>query len=71
MKVFWSWQSDRPAKYCRNVIQDALGRALTALSDELELDPSEGPELTSIFCRQRLARSGLRRRSRETAPSDN
>ncbi|MGO9421163.1 hypothetical protein [Roseiarcus sp.] len=45
MKVFWSWQSDRPAKYCRNVIQDALGRALTALSDELELDPSEGPEL--------------------------
>jgi hypothetical protein len=45
MKVFWSWQSDRPAKYCRNVIQDALRRAITALSDELELDPSEGPEL--------------------------
>jgi hypothetical protein len=45
MKIFWSWQSDRPAKSCRDVIQDALERALTALSDELELDPSEGPEL--------------------------
>jgi hypothetical protein len=45
MKVFWSWQSDRPAKYCRDVIQDALGRALAALSAELELDPSEGPTL--------------------------
>lgn len=45
MKVFWSWQSDRAAKYNRDVIEDALRRALAALSDELELDPSEGPEL--------------------------
>ena len=45
MKVFWSWQSDRPAKYCRDVIEEALRRALSALSDELDLDPSEGPEL--------------------------
>ncbi|POR49334.1 hypothetical protein [Bosea psychrotolerans] len=41
MKVFWSWQSDRPAKYCRDVVQTALQRALDALSDELELEPSE------------------------------
>ncbi|PZU12183.1 MAG: hypothetical protein DI606_10135 [Sphingobium sp.] len=45
MKVFWSWQSDRAAKYNREVIEDALGRALAALSNELELDPSEGPQL--------------------------
>ena len=38
MKIFWSWQSDRPAKYTRDVIQAALGRALIELSDELELD---------------------------------
>lgn len=45
MKVFWSWQSDRPAKYNRDVIQAALERALRALSEELELEPSEGPKL--------------------------
>lgn len=45
MKVFWSWQSDRAAKFNREVIQTALGRALEALSEELELQPSEGPEL--------------------------
>ncbi|WP_449470256.1 hypothetical protein [Sphingobium chungangianum] len=45
MKVFWSWQSDRAARFNRDVIQDALSRALQALSDELELEPSEGPEL--------------------------
>ncbi|OHB26267.1 MAG: hypothetical protein A2790_20080 [Phenylobacterium sp. RIFCSPHIGHO2_01_FULL_69_31] len=45
MKVFWSWQSDRPAKVCRDVIQAALTRALAELSTDLELEPSEGPEL--------------------------
>lgn len=45
MKVFWSWQSDRAAKVCRDVIQEALTRALTTLSADLELEPSEGPEL--------------------------
>lgn len=45
MKIFWSWQSDRAAKYNRDVIEDALTRALAALSDELELDPREGPQL--------------------------
>jgi len=45
MKVFWSWQSDRAARFNRDVIQAALGRALEALSEELELEPSEGPEL--------------------------
>ncbi|TCA23613.1 hypothetical protein E0H70_28175 [Rhizobium leguminosarum bv. viciae] len=29
----------------RDVVQDALGRALRSLSDELEFDPSEGPKL--------------------------
>lgn len=45
MKVFWSWQSDRAAKFNRDVIQAALGRALEALSEELDLEPSERPEL--------------------------
>lgn len=45
MKVFWSWQSDLAAKCNRDMIEEALRRALAALSDELELDPSEGPEL--------------------------
>ena len=44
MKVFWSWQSDRAAKFNRDVIQDALGRGLKTLSEELELEPSEGAE---------------------------
>jgi hypothetical protein len=33
------------AKYNRDVIQAALGGALGALSEELELEPSDGPEL--------------------------
>ncbi|ASS60323.1 hypothetical protein [Rhizobium leguminosarum] len=45
MKVFWSWQSDRTRKVCRDVVEDALGRAMQALSDELELDPSERPDI--------------------------
>ncbi|ASP66421.1 hypothetical protein [Sinorhizobium meliloti] len=45
MKVFWSWQSDRTSKVTRNVVEDALRRALLALGDELELDPSDRPEL--------------------------
>lgn len=43
MKVFWSWQSDRAAKWCRTVVEDALERALAELSEELELD--ERPEV--------------------------
>lgn len=45
MKIFWSWQSDLTGKVTRNVVQDALGRALLALGDELELAPSDRPEL--------------------------
>lgn len=45
MKIFWSWQSDRSAALCRNLVQDALVRALDTLSDELELDPSQRPEV--------------------------
>jgi hypothetical protein len=45
MKIFWSWQSDRTGKVTRNVVHDALGRALLALGDELELAPSDRPEL--------------------------
>jgi hypothetical protein len=45
VKVFWSWQSDRPSKQCRDVTENALKRALESLSDELELDPSERPTL--------------------------
>lgn len=45
MKVFWSWQSDRPSKVCRHFVQGALKDALNLLSDELDLEESNRPEL--------------------------
>ncbi|MBC7596436.1 MAG: hypothetical protein H7288_21335 [Kineosporiaceae bacterium] len=45
MKVFWSWQSDRPGKLCRNLVQGAIVDALKMLSDELALEESDRPEI--------------------------
>lgn len=45
MKVFWSWQSDRQGKVCRNLIQGAIVQALKSLSDELGLEESDRPEI--------------------------
>jgi len=45
MKVFWSWQSDRPKAITRDFVQSALNEALAAVADDLLLDPAERPEL--------------------------
>lgn len=45
MKVFWSWQSDRPSKATRAFIQSALESALAEVASDLDLSPAERPEL--------------------------
>ena len=45
MKVFWSWQSDRPAKATRTFIQRALESAIKSVASDLDLSPAERPEL--------------------------
>jgi hypothetical protein len=41
--VFWSWQSDRPARETRSVIRDALFAALDRIAADLE--EADRPEL--------------------------
>lgn len=41
--VFWSWQSDRPARETRQLIRDALSDAIARIAAELE--ESERPEI--------------------------
>ena len=38
MKVFWSWQSDHPAKMSRTVIRHALEEGIDHLKETRELD---------------------------------
>ena len=38
MKVFWSWQSDRPAKTGRRFIRRALLEAIEKLKEQLEVE---------------------------------
>jgi hypothetical protein len=45
MKVFWSWQADRPQRVCRNLIKEALELAIPRAAQQLELDESERPEI--------------------------
>lgn len=45
MKVFWSWQSDTPAKLNKDFVKAALNDALAAVSDELDLSEADRPEL--------------------------
>lgn len=45
MKVFWSWQSDTPAKYNKEFVKEALNEALKVVSEELGLTEAERPEI--------------------------
>lgn len=45
MKVFWSWQSDRPVKVTKTFVQEALNEALQIVANDLDLSPAERPEL--------------------------
>jgi hypothetical protein len=36
--VFFSWQSDRQSKTCRNFIEDALEKAVKSISNNLVVD---------------------------------
>lgn len=42
-KVFWSWQSDQPARVTRNLVREALQAALQRIS--VEIEDAERPEL--------------------------
>jgi hypothetical protein len=41
--VFWSWQSDQPARETRNIIRDALVAALDRIA--IEMEEAERPEI--------------------------
>lgn len=45
MKVFWSWQSDTPAKNNHYFVRDALEIALEKVAAELDLDEADRPEV--------------------------
>lgn len=45
MKVFWSWQSDTPAKNNHYFVRDALEAALDKVAAELDLDEASRPEI--------------------------
>jgi len=45
MKVFWSWQSDTPAKNNHYLVRDALELALKIVADDLDLDEAARPEI--------------------------
>jgi len=44
-KIFWSWQSDHEGKISRFFIRDCFNEAIKNISDELELETHERPEL--------------------------
>jgi len=45
MKIFYSWQSDRPQTVCRNFIREAIEEALLRIYAEMGLDEAQRPEL--------------------------
>lgn len=45
MKVFWSWQSDTPAKNNHYFVRDALEIAFEKVATELDLDEASRPEI--------------------------
>lgn len=45
MKVFWSWQSDTPAKLNKEFVKQALNAALEQVSADLQLSEAERPEV--------------------------
>ena len=45
-KVFYAWQSDRPANLCRSLIQNALRDAVLQLEAEHDFDVVQRPEFT-------------------------
>ncbi|MFP3507538.1 hypothetical protein [Burkholderia sp. SIMBA_062] len=45
MKVFWSWQSDTPAKLNKDFVKAAIQKALSQVSKELGLAEAERPEV--------------------------
>lgn len=45
MKVFWSWQSDTPAKNNHYFVRDALELALHKVAEDLNLDEAIRPEI--------------------------
>lgn len=40
LSVFYSWQNDRPVKYCRHLIRDAAKRAIRQINSQAILEPS-------------------------------
>jgi hypothetical protein len=45
MKIFWSWQSDRPGNIGRHFVRQALEIALTELNQELQINEPDRLEL--------------------------
>lgn len=45
MKVFWSWQSDTPAKNNQYFVRDAIKLALNKVAEDLEIDEAMRPEI--------------------------
>lgn len=45
MKVFWSWQSDTPAKNNHYFVREALELALDKVAEDLDLDEADRPEI--------------------------
>jgi len=44
VKIFYSWQSDTSARENRNLIEQALTRAIRALAADLEVEPADRPQ---------------------------
>jgi hypothetical protein len=44
VKIFYSWQSDTPARENRNLIEQALTRAIRALAADLDIEPADRPQ---------------------------
>lgn len=40
LSVFYSWQNDRPVKFCRYLIRDAAKKAIRQINNEAILEPS-------------------------------
>jgi len=45
MKIFYSWQSDRPQSVCRTFIKEAIEAALARVHADSQLDESDRPEI--------------------------
>ena len=45
-RIFFSWQSDTPARGGRNFVERALQDAVKAIGADASVEPAERPEIT-------------------------